>query len=124
VTPTEFMEAAITLYGRKHWARELAKALGVDPSTIHRQLRHEQIHGVYEVAIRGLLQNKQANAILERSHNADDRHLPRGYKAWNKKPRKKQTAEQRKQRRRAILDKYVDRVVARAKQHHPQSGET
>jgi hypothetical protein len=119
VTPTEFMEAAITLYGRKHWARELAKALGVDPSTIHRQTKMEQITGVYEVAIRGLLQNKRANDIIERrerSHNPDDRLLPRGYKAWNKKPRKKQTAEQRKQRRRAILDKYVDRVVARVKQ--------
>jgi hypothetical protein len=119
--PGEFLQAAIVLYGRKRWARELAEALGVDPSTIRRQLRYEQIPVMYEVAILGLLQNKRASEIIDRRQrrqqeldqaNPLGRPLPKGYKAWNKPVRPKQTAEQRKRRRKAILERQVDAVVA------------
>lgn len=93
MTPMEFTEAAIKLYGRKHWVRELAKALSVDVTTIRRMCKREHVEGPYEVAIRGLLQNKRANDILRRADRKAQKMLANfGSKrvTWKKgeKPRK------------------------------------
>jgi hypothetical protein len=69
MTPEAFVNAGIKLYGRKHWKSQLASALGINVVTVYRLSKLElprQIPGPYEVALRGLLQHKRAQDILER----------------------------------------------------------
>lgn len=66
MTPEQLRTAGIRLYGRKRWKSHLARALAVDVSTIHRMCARPEIPGPYEVAIKGLVQNKQAQERLER----------------------------------------------------------
>lgn len=88
MTPMEFTEAAIKLYGRKHWVRELAKALSVDVTTIRRMCKREHVEGPYEVAIRGLLQHKRASEIIDRAKRRGQRLLAKRFKGrqqtWQK----------------------------------------
>jgi hypothetical protein len=69
MTPEAFVTAGIKLYGRKHWKSQLAAALGINAVTIYRLAKLQlprQIPGPYEVALRGLLQHKRAQDILDR----------------------------------------------------------
>ncbi len=60
MTPDQFRTAGIRLYGRKHWKAHMARALAVDVSTIHRICKRLEVPGPYEVAVKGLLENKKA----------------------------------------------------------------
>lgn len=67
MTRDQFVKAGVRLFGRKHWKAELAKALGVDPSTIHRLAnRNEYIPGPYEVAVKGMVAFKEQQDELEK----------------------------------------------------------
>lgn len=60
MTPAEFKEIGIQLYGRKHWRHEYAINLALDPSTVWRiSTRDGEIPGIIEVAVRGLLAEHQ-----------------------------------------------------------------
>ena len=68
MTPEEFAGAAIKIYGRKGWKTQLARDLGVDPTTIWRIVKREreQVPGPYEVALKGLLEHRRRQVALER----------------------------------------------------------
>ena len=70
MTPEQLKTAGIRLYGRKHWKHKLSKALAVDVSTIHRMCARPEIAGPYEVAIKGMLQNKRAQEAVEKEARA------------------------------------------------------
>ena len=59
MTPDHLKTSGIRLYGRKKWKAQLAAALAVDVSTIHRLMHRPEVPGPYEVAIKGLLANKK-----------------------------------------------------------------
>ena len=65
MTPDQFKAAGIRLYGRKGWRTKLARDLAVDQSTIFRVMKREQIAGPYEVALRGMLENKKQRDAIE-----------------------------------------------------------
>ena len=88
MTPADFIKTAHKIYGRKKWKPQLARDLGVDVSTIHRIVKREQVPGPYEVAIRGMWDQRQREIALEK---AARRLLPRGYKKRNVAPRRKKT---------------------------------
>ena len=60
MTPAQLATAGHRLYGRKKWKNKLADALAVNVSTIHRIMHRPEVPGPYEVAVRGLLENKKA----------------------------------------------------------------
>lgn len=59
MTPSQLEIAGIRLFGRRHWKAKMAHALAVDVSTIHRIGKRAEVPGPYEVAIKGLLENKK-----------------------------------------------------------------
>lgn len=77
MTPDEFARTAEKIYGRKGWKPRLARDLGVDPVTIYRIVKREQIPGPYEVALRGLAEHRRQEVALER---AARKLLPKGYR--------------------------------------------
>ena len=86
MTPAELRSAGMKMYGKTGWRVKLATDLGVNPVTIWRMMKKERIAGPYEVAVRGMLENKKRRDEIEK---AARKLLPRGYKKWNKAPRKK-----------------------------------
>lgn len=84
--PADFQKTAVRIYGRKKWKVSLARDLGVDPSTIFRIMHREQVPGPYEVALRGMWDQRRREIELEK---AARRLLPRGYKKRNVAPRKR-----------------------------------
>lgn len=86
MTPLQLQSAGHRLYGRKHWKKKLADAVGVDVSTIHRIAKREQVPGLVEVAVKGLLEHKQRQDVLDKAARA---LLPKGYKKRHRAPRKK-----------------------------------
>lgn len=84
--PLDFHKLAVKIYGRKKWQSSLARDLGVDPSTIFRIMHREQVPGPYEVAIRGMWDQRKREIELEK---AARRLLPRGYRKRNVAPRRK-----------------------------------
>ena len=66
MTPDQLKAAGIRLYGRGRWKSKLAAALAVDVSTIHRLTKRAGIPGPYEVAVRGLIENKKAMTEAEK----------------------------------------------------------
>lgn len=87
MTPDQFTQAAIKIYGRKKWATQLATDLGVDPATIWRLIKRPQIAGPYEVALRGLLEHRRQEILLEK---AARKLLPRKFRKRTT-PRKPRT---------------------------------
>jgi hypothetical protein len=90
MTPEQFIQTGQRLYGRKAWKAHLARDLGIDVSTVHRMAKRPQIPGAYEVALKAMLANRQAQAKLEK---AARKLLPRKLrkrmvKAKKPKPRK------------------------------------
>jgi len=74
------------LFGHKHWKLKLAQALGVNPATIYRMVkrlkaaagtREGLVPGPYEVAIKGMLQHKRAQDVLDK---AARKLLPRKFR--------------------------------------------
>jgi hypothetical protein len=66
MSPEQFKIAGIRLFGRKHWKSKLADALAVDVSTIHRLGARKEIPGPYEIAVRGMIENKRRQEETER----------------------------------------------------------
>jgi hypothetical protein len=83
MTPLELISAGQKLYGRKKWKSQLAAALHVDVSTIHRMTHREVIPGPWTVALNALLAQKKARDDLER---AAMRLLPRKLRRRKLKP--------------------------------------
>jgi hypothetical protein len=83
MTPEQFTQAAIKIYGRKKWKPKLAAALGVDVATIFRMVKREHIPGPYEVAMNGLLEHRRQEVVLEK---AARKLLPRKFRT-RKTPR-------------------------------------
>jgi hypothetical protein len=97
----QFVAAGIKLYGRKKWKSQLAHALGINVATVHRLAKlppspsgsgatselPRQIPGPYEVALKGLLQHKRAQDILEREARKLLPHVRKKIK-FRKTPRK------------------------------------
>ena len=86
MTPTELRSAGMKMYGKTGWRHKLATDLGVNPVTIWRMMKKERIAGPYEVAVRGMLENKKRRDEIEK---AARKLLPKGYRAWNKRPQKR-----------------------------------
>jgi hypothetical protein len=82
MTPDQFQKTAVRIFGRKHWKAQMARAMGVDVSTIHRLGKRDQIPGPYEVALQGML----AHALEQRKLEAAARRLlPRKFR-YRKRP--------------------------------------
>lgn len=81
MTPAQFEEAGKKLFGNKHWKVKLAEALGINPATVWRMKHRKEVPGVYEVALRGLLQHKRAQDILDKEAR---KLLPRKFKLKRK----------------------------------------
>jgi hypothetical protein len=64
--PVEFIKIGQQLHGRRKWKSRLALAFGVNVSTVHRIVKRPEIPGPYEVALKAMLQNKQAQDKLEK----------------------------------------------------------
>ncbi len=97
MSPQEFTAAAIKISGRKAWMGKLAAELGVDRSTIYRITLREQVPGPVEVALKGLLQAKRANAAIEKEARRLGlvKRLPRGYDKPHVRSRKKKAASRK-----------------------------
>lgn len=105
MTPEQFVTSGIKLFGRKKWKSQLAHALGVNVATVHRLAKlppspsgsgatselPRQIPGPYEVALKGLLQHKRAQDILEREARKLLPHVRKKIK-FRKTPRKPRSA--------------------------------
>ena len=85
MTPADFVKTAIRVYGRKKWKPQLARDLGVDVSTIHRIVKRTQIPGPYEVALRGLMEHRRQEIVLEK---AARKLVPRKFRKRQLAPRK------------------------------------
>ena len=85
MTPADFVKTAIRVYGRKKWKPQLARDLGVDVSTIHRICKREQVPGPYEVALRGLMEHRRQEIVLEK---AARKLVPRKFRKRQLAPRK------------------------------------
>jgi hypothetical protein len=92
VTPADFVQTAIRVYGRKKWKPQLARDLGVDVSTIHRIVKRDQIPGPYEVALRGLIAHRQQEIVLEK---AARKLVPRKFRKRQLVPGKPRPAKPR-----------------------------
>ena len=90
MTPEDFTKYGQRLFGRKKWKTQLANALCVNVSTIHRMVHRAVIPGPWQVAIRSLLEQKKQHDAIE---TAARKLLPKGYKRWHVK--KKPTAKRR-----------------------------
>lgn len=97
MTPGEFIKAGQRLHGRKKWKSALARALGVDVSTVHRMTQRDastaafkraQVPGPYEIAVKAMLENKRARDKLDA---AARKLLPRKFRK-RKTPRKPRAA--------------------------------
>ena len=66
MTPDQFILAGQRLHGKKFWKARLARDLGVNPATIHRMVKREQIPGPYEIAVKAMLENKRQRDKLEK----------------------------------------------------------
>ena len=66
MTPDQFILAGQRLHGKKFWKARLARDLGVNPATIHRLVKREQIPGPYEIAVKAMLDNKRQRDKLEK----------------------------------------------------------
>ena len=108
MTPADLRSAGMKMYGKTGWRHKLATDLGVNPVTIWRMMKKERIAGPYEVAVRGMLENKKRRDEIEK---AARKLLPRGYKKWNKAPRKKAKGKADLSRRNGV--KADDRRPAR-----------
>jgi IS30 family transposase len=67
LTPDQLRSAGIRIFGRKKWVPSLANALGIDRGTVYRQLKRDEIEGVYSVAIAGMLEHNKRQRELERA---------------------------------------------------------
>jgi hypothetical protein len=85
MNPDQLRTAGIRLFGRKHWKAQLARALAVDVSTIHRIGKRAEVPGPVEVAVKGLLQHKRAHDLLEREAR---KLVPRKFRKRPEKSRK------------------------------------
>jgi hypothetical protein len=90
VKPDQFTQLGIRLYGRKAWKAELAIALGVNRTTIHRLTKREQIPGPVEVALKGLIEHKRRQDELNKAAVKLARKMKLPYKLKKRKnPRKR-----------------------------------
>ena len=70
MTPDQLRSAGIKIFGRKKWVPQLARSLGIDRGTVYRQLKRDEIEGVYSVAIAGMLEHNKRQRELERAARA------------------------------------------------------
>jgi hypothetical protein len=104
MTPDQFKTAGIRLFGRKHWKSKLADALAVDVSTIHRLGARKEIPGPYEIAVRGMVENKRRQEETER----EARRL--GLVPRKKRKRAVVVPKRKPQKIRLAVDKPLDNV--------------
>jgi DNA-binding transcriptional regulator LsrR (DeoR family) len=93
MNPDQFTQLGIRLYGRKAWKAELAIALGVNRTTIHRLTKREQIPGPVEVALKGLVEHKRRQDELDKAAVKLARKLKVPYKLKKRRPRKPYTRQ-------------------------------
>jgi hypothetical protein len=71
MTSEQFVAAGHKLFGTKRWKSQMARMLGIHVVTVYRLAgiapdAVKQIPGPVEVAVKGLLQHKRAQDILDR----------------------------------------------------------
>lgn len=66
MTPHRFKIIAITLYGKEHWMRDVAKALGKDRITVWRWMKRGEIPSAIGLAV-DHLGDKHAKSKAERN---------------------------------------------------------
>ena len=90
MTPDAFKAAAARVYKRPDWKSALARDLGVNVCTVHRMLHRSEVSGPWAIAIKAMLDKRQAQDRLDREVR----------KLMPKKPRKRsrKAIQKRKQK--------------------------
>ena len=90
MTPEAFRAAAQRVYKRPDWKTALSRDLGVNVCTVHRMLHRSEVSGPWAIAIKAMLDKRQAQDRLDREVR----------KLMPKKPRKRsrKAIQKRKQK--------------------------
>ena len=90
MTPDAFRAAAQRVYKRPDWKTALSRDLGVNVCTVHRMLHRSEVSGPWAIAIKAMLDKRQAQDRLDREVR----------KLMPKKPRKRsrKAIQKRKQK--------------------------
>ena len=108
MTPEAFRAAAQRVYKRPDWKTALSRDLGVNVCTVHRMLHRSEVSGPWAIAIKAMLDKRQAQDRLDREVR----------KLMPRKPRKRsrKAIQKRKQKNaeRAASVVQRDRPLCRA----------
>lgn len=66
MTPDAFKAAAQRVYKRPDWKMALSRDLGVNVCTVHRMLHRSEVSGPWAIAIKAMLDKRQAQDRLDR----------------------------------------------------------